>query len=97
MRNARFCTRSMLSGSLTGRALCHTGQQYSRTDLMSAKSTLSRLAGGIPLRLRTRRICSLFDALATTSLMCKSNPKLRLCFLCNWVLLYSNKNENRCT
>ena len=96
MRIARLCTRSMLSGSLTGRALCHTGQQYSRTDLMSAKSTLSRLAGGTPPRLRTCSICSLFDALATTSLMCKSNPKLRLCFLCNWVLLYSKKNENCC-
>ena len=24
------------------------------------------------------------------------NPKLRLCFVRNWVLLYINKNENRC-
>ena len=96
MRSDRFCTRSMLFGSLMGRALCHTGQQYSRTDLMSTKSTLNRLAGGTPPCVGTRRICSLFDALATTSLMCKSNPKLRLCFLRNWVLLYSNKNENRC-
>ena len=35
-------------------------------------------AGGTPPRLRTRRICSLFDALATTSLMCKSHLRFLL-------------------
>ena len=40
------------------------------------KWTLSTSAGGTPPHLRTRRICSLFDALATTSLMCKSHLRL---------------------
>ena len=32
----------------------------------------------------------------TVSAICCLNPKLRLCFVRNWVLLYINENENRC-
>ncbi len=55
---------------------CHTGQQYSSRDLISVKYTRSKWNGETPLRLRTRKMCSLFDALVTISLMCKSHFRL---------------------
>ena len=55
---------------------CHTGQQYSSRDLISAKYTRSKWNGETPLRLRTRKMCSLFDALVTISL------SLNLILLC---------------
>ena len=51
-------------------------QQYSSRDLISAKYTRSKWNGETPLRLRTRKMCKLFDALVTISLMCTSHFRL---------------------
>ena len=76
MRSARFWTLLILSNSWSDRDECHTGQQYSRTDLITAKRTRKSSRDGTPLRLSTRGMWSLLEPLLTTSLTWRSHLRL---------------------